>query len=149
MSLVSVTKLLSLMLASVAEQASLSLTWSEIPDDTFSHDEAHMYRKQVITSLVETTKQICIQFSLHSILLIWPIWSQWWVYVCFEAFDNSRLLDHWIFYWWFIGTNTSSQMILYIVYVFWLTEAILQQEFVCAVIYVMFRSFQCTLLEWS
>ena len=33
----------SLMLASVAEQASLSLTWSETPEDTFSHDEAHLY----------------------------------------------------------------------------------------------------------
>ena len=41
MSLVSVTKFSSLMLASVAEQASLSLTWSETPEDTFSHDEAH------------------------------------------------------------------------------------------------------------
>ena len=30
----------SLMLASVAEQATLSLTWSETPEDTFSHDEA-------------------------------------------------------------------------------------------------------------
>ena len=43
MSLVSVTEISSLMLASVAEQASLSLTWSETPEDTFSHDEAHMY----------------------------------------------------------------------------------------------------------
>ena len=42
MSLVSVTKISSLMLASVAEQASLSLTWSETPEDMFSHDEAHM-----------------------------------------------------------------------------------------------------------
>ena len=42
MPLVSVTKILSLMLASVAEQASLSLTWSETPEDTFSHDEAHL-----------------------------------------------------------------------------------------------------------
>ena len=41
-SLVSVTKISSLMLASVAEQASLSLTWSETPEDTFSHDEAHI-----------------------------------------------------------------------------------------------------------
>ena len=40
MSLVSVTKISSLMLASVAEQASLSLTWSEMPEDTFSHDDA-------------------------------------------------------------------------------------------------------------
>ena len=43
MSLVSVTKISSLMLASVAEQASLSVTWSETPEDTFSHDEAHMH----------------------------------------------------------------------------------------------------------
>ena len=44
MSLVSVTKISSLMLASVAEQASLSLTWSETPKDTFSHAEAHMVK---------------------------------------------------------------------------------------------------------
>ena len=43
MSLASVTKISRLMLASVAEPASLSLTWSETPEDTFSHDEAHMY----------------------------------------------------------------------------------------------------------
>ena len=42
MSLVSVTRISSLMLASVTEQASLSLTWSEIPEDMFSHDEAHI-----------------------------------------------------------------------------------------------------------
>ena len=42
MSLVSVTKISSLILASVAEQASLSLTWSEAPEDTLSHDEAHL-----------------------------------------------------------------------------------------------------------
>ena len=40
-----VTKLSSLMLASVSEQVSLSLTWSETPEDTFSHDEAHMNRR--------------------------------------------------------------------------------------------------------
>ena len=33
------------MLASVAEQAGLSLTWSETPEDTFSHDEAHLVMK--------------------------------------------------------------------------------------------------------
>ena len=33
------------MLASVAEQVSLSLTWSETPEDTFCHDEAHIYFK--------------------------------------------------------------------------------------------------------
>ena len=43
MSLVSVTKILRLMLASVAEQASLSLTWSETPEDTFSNGVAHMF----------------------------------------------------------------------------------------------------------
>ena len=42
MSLVSVTQISSLMLASVAEQASLSLTWSETNEDTFSHDEAQL-----------------------------------------------------------------------------------------------------------
>ena len=43
MSLVSVTKISSRMLSSVAEQASLSVTWSETPEDTFSHDEAQQY----------------------------------------------------------------------------------------------------------
>ena len=42
MSLVIVTQISSLMLASVAEQVNLSLTWSETPEDTFSHDEAHI-----------------------------------------------------------------------------------------------------------
>ena len=42
MSLVSVTKISSLKLAFVAEQASLSLTWSETPEDTVSHDAAHI-----------------------------------------------------------------------------------------------------------
>ena len=45
MPLVSVTKISSLLLASVAEQASLSLTWLETPEDTFSHDEAHIKLK--------------------------------------------------------------------------------------------------------
>ena len=42
MSLVFVTKISSLMLVSVTEQASLSLTWSETPEDMFSHYKAHM-----------------------------------------------------------------------------------------------------------
>ena len=42
MSLVSATKISSLMLASVAEQASLSLIWSETPESRFSHDEANI-----------------------------------------------------------------------------------------------------------
>ena len=42
MSLVSVTKISSLMLASVAEQTSLSLAWSETPENIFSHDETQL-----------------------------------------------------------------------------------------------------------
>ena len=42
MSLVSVIEISSLMQASVAEQARLSLTWSDTPEDTFSHDEAQI-----------------------------------------------------------------------------------------------------------
>ena len=39
-SLDSISEISSLYLASVAEQAGLSLTWSQSPEDTFSHDEA-------------------------------------------------------------------------------------------------------------
>ena len=42
MSLVSVTKISSLILASVGEQAGLSLTWLETPEGTFYHDEARV-----------------------------------------------------------------------------------------------------------
>ena len=78
MSLVSVTKISNLMLASVAEQASLSLTWSETPEDTFSHDEAQtvfqdfheieifMYRK---TPKTLGTRKICCNYS--------KIWTRW------------------------------------------------------------------------
>ena len=41
MSLVCLTNISSHMLASVAEQPSLSLTWSENLEDTFTHDGAH------------------------------------------------------------------------------------------------------------
>ena len=53
MSLVSVTKFSRLLRASVAEQASLSLTWSETPEDTSSHDEAH------IVSFLRRNDNIC------------------------------------------------------------------------------------------
>ena len=43
MSLVSVTKSSSLMLASVAVQAGLSLIWSETPEDTFCRVVAHLF----------------------------------------------------------------------------------------------------------
>ena len=52
MSLVSETKISSLMLASIAEQASLSLTWLETPEDRFSHDEAHMLFLISLASIV-------------------------------------------------------------------------------------------------
>ena len=51
MCLVSVIKSSSLMLASVAEQPSLSLTWSETLEDTFSHDEAQYFRNRQLRSL--------------------------------------------------------------------------------------------------
>ena len=57
MSLVSVTKISSLMLASVAEQASLSATWSETPEDTFSHDEAHI--------LIHSTRSSVFDWTYH------------------------------------------------------------------------------------
>ena len=61
MSLVSVTKISSSMLASVAEQASLSLTWSETPEDTFSHDDAHINNRYVYYSCKKTV--ICLHLS--------------------------------------------------------------------------------------
>ena len=42
---VSVTKISSLMLVSIPEQVSLSLAWSETPEDTFSHDKAHFVQR--------------------------------------------------------------------------------------------------------
>ena len=70
MSLVSVTKISRLMLASVAEQASLNLTWSETPEDRFSHDEAQIFCLLVavlffkflflfLTNLVSFCNQVC------------------------------------------------------------------------------------------
>ena len=48
MSLVSVTKISSLMLAFVAEQTDLSLTWSETPEVTFCHVEAQIQYKSKV-----------------------------------------------------------------------------------------------------
>ena len=58
MSLVSVTKISSLMLPSVAGQASLSLTWSETPEDTFSHDGAHILFNPYIIKSVWGNKNV-------------------------------------------------------------------------------------------
>ena len=54
-SLVSVIKISNLKLASVAEQAGLSVTWSETPEDTFSHDEAHMLQPNCPNFSITTT----------------------------------------------------------------------------------------------
>ena len=43
MTLVSVTKISSLMLASVAEQANLNLAWSETPEDMFCRVVAQVF----------------------------------------------------------------------------------------------------------
>ena len=58
MFLVSVTKISSLMLASVAEQANLSLTWSETQKDMFSHDEAHLLLRRHLCVAV-TVRILC------------------------------------------------------------------------------------------
>ena len=42
-SLDSIAEISRLWLASVAAQASLCLIWSETPEETFSHDEAHIH----------------------------------------------------------------------------------------------------------
>ena len=41
-SLDSIARISRLWLATVAAQAGLCLAWSETPEDTFSHDEAHV-----------------------------------------------------------------------------------------------------------
>ena len=51
MCLVSLTKISSLLLASVAEQASLSLTWSGTPEDTFCRVVAHILSSGYIGSV--------------------------------------------------------------------------------------------------
>ena len=41
----------------MAAQAGLSLTWSETPEDTFSHDGAHMQKMQPGDMLKHTEKE--------------------------------------------------------------------------------------------
>ena len=43
--LLSIADVSSLYLVSAAEQAGLSLTWSQIPEDRFSRDEAHLIER--------------------------------------------------------------------------------------------------------
>ena len=52
-SLNSIAEISRLYLASVAEQVSLSLTWSETPEDMFSHVVAHFYLKLIKALLDE------------------------------------------------------------------------------------------------
>ena len=69
MSLVSATKISSLPLASVAEQAGLSLTWSETPEDTFCHDEAQFLSNTVNNNLLVVLFCKCI---CHMMMLTGP-----------------------------------------------------------------------------
>ena len=73
MSLVSVSKISNLMLASVAEQASLSLTWSETPEDTFSRDEAHIFFRD--DALVRKGRQAQPIDQPGNWPTIRPVWS--------------------------------------------------------------------------
>ena len=106
MSLVSVTKISSLMLASVAEQASLSLTWSETPEDTFSHDEAYLVKNlpsllrtaSCFDAFLQISDKWSLKFRLNSMLTpnrvtlsshlirVEPIWNfsiaSWVFYQC-------------------------------------------------------------------
>ena len=68
MSVVSVTKISNLLLASVAAQAGLCLTWSETPEDTFSHDDAYIYEIKNIKlpySISRCSMGVCLQKLLY------------------------------------------------------------------------------------
>ena len=73
MSPVSVTKISSPMLASVAEQANLSLAWSETPKDTFCHVVAHIYmvkqhclNSRTIRGIIEPRQaNLCLRAFRH------------------------------------------------------------------------------------
>ena len=72
MPLVFVTKISSLILASAAEQASLSLIWLETPKDMFFHDEAHIIHRQI--RIIICLKQAKRIYCTHIILV--------YIYVC-------------------------------------------------------------------
>ena len=75
MSVVSVTKISSLMLA-VAAQAGLCLDWSETPDDRFSRDEAQLY-PSIPHSLQQKSTLSIKHFTIYSSLAcdIIKIWN--------------------------------------------------------------------------
>ena len=60
------------MLASVAEQASLSQTWSETSEGTFSHDEAHLFIYMRVHELghVMRKRVLCHMRSLISTFVV-------------------------------------------------------------------------------
>ena len=58
MYLVFVTKISSLVLASVDEKASWSLTWSGTLEDTFSHDEVHCISYSSQPIIIEGRKRL-------------------------------------------------------------------------------------------
>ena len=62
----SIAEISRLWLASVAEQASLSLTWSETPEDTFSHGEAH---KKLLFRIISFLCQLSRCFKISGQLL--------------------------------------------------------------------------------
>ena len=56
------------MLASVAEQAGLSLTWSETPEDTFSHEEAQVLLETFFTKW--STLSCREYIEIHEVLCV-------------------------------------------------------------------------------
>ena len=68
--LVSISKISSLQLVSVAEQVSLCLAWSETPEDTFSHGVAQMYCNGILqrhTSINVIEMQVISLEETHNV----------------------------------------------------------------------------------
>ena len=62
--LVSISKISSLYIASVAAQAGLSLSWSQTPKDRFSRNKAHLYKQRMSTWPNYLCSPIQIRMSL-------------------------------------------------------------------------------------
>ena len=122
MSLVFVTKISSLMLASVAEQAGLSLTWSETPEDMFSHDEAHIHwwwftfmckviglvwANLTIILEFEDTSDLnkCTRTSIYASLtyhlecVLTSSFVPYWIHLLCTRRDNFRKYELFLFAW--------------------------------------------------
>ena len=61
--LVSISKISSLYIASVAVEADLSVIWSEIPEDRFSHDVSQVVKPQCSNFVLFTTIFWVYEFS--------------------------------------------------------------------------------------